>query len=79
MCEDFIPSFGNNRTGCRITTTHHLTLPFSPGNFLPKTIGLLSPTGMNDIEVSSSKMETEKPRQFLILRSAVYNQFNSPQ
>jgi hypothetical protein len=33
MCEDFTPNFGNKRTGCCITSTHHLTLPFSPGNF----------------------------------------------
>jgi hypothetical protein len=33
MCEDFAPNFGNKRTGCCITTTHRLTLPFSPGNF----------------------------------------------
>jgi hypothetical protein len=35
MFEDFALSFGVNRTG--ITTTHRLTLPFSPGNSLPKT------------------------------------------
>jgi hypothetical protein len=33
MCEDFAPNLGDKRTGCCITTTHHLTLPFSPGNF----------------------------------------------
>jgi hypothetical protein len=36
MCEDFAPNFGDKRTGCCVTTTHRLTLPFSPGNFLPK-------------------------------------------
>jgi hypothetical protein len=36
MCEDFAPNFGRQRTGCRIRT-HHLTLRFSPGNFLLKT------------------------------------------
>jgi hypothetical protein len=44
MCEDFTPNVGNKRTGCHITIMHHLTLPFSPGNFLPKTIWLSSPT-----------------------------------
>jgi hypothetical protein len=33
MCEDFAPNFGDTRTGCCITTTYHLTLPFSSGNF----------------------------------------------
>jgi hypothetical protein len=35
MCEDFAPNFGNKGTGCCIMTTHRLTLPFPPGNFLP--------------------------------------------
>jgi hypothetical protein len=33
MCEDFAPNFGDKRTACCITTTHHLKLPFSPGIF----------------------------------------------
>jgi hypothetical protein len=37
MCEDFTPSFGNERTGCCIMTMHHLKFPFSPGNLLPET------------------------------------------
>jgi hypothetical protein len=32
ICEGFAPNFGDKRTGRCITTTHHLTLPFSPGN-----------------------------------------------
>jgi hypothetical protein len=36
MCKDFAPNFGNKRTGCCITTTHRLTLSFSPGNFFIK-------------------------------------------
>jgi hypothetical protein len=28
MCEDFTPNFGDKRTGCCITTTHFLTLPY---------------------------------------------------
>jgi hypothetical protein len=36
MCEDFTPKFGEKRTGCCITTTHCLTLLFSPANFSPK-------------------------------------------
>jgi hypothetical protein len=36
MCEHFAPNFGDKRTGCCITTTHHLTLNFLPGNFLTK-------------------------------------------
>jgi hypothetical protein len=36
MYEDFALNFGDKRTGCCITTTHRLTLSFSPGNFLPK-------------------------------------------
>jgi hypothetical protein len=39
----FILSFGD-KSGCCIMTTHRLTLPFSPGNFLPKMTWLLSPT-----------------------------------
>jgi hypothetical protein len=33
MCEDFTPNFGDKGTGCCMKTIHHLTLPFSPGNF----------------------------------------------
>jgi hypothetical protein len=43
MCEDFTLKFGNKRTACCITTTHHPTLTFSMGN-LPKTKWLLCPT-----------------------------------
>jgi hypothetical protein len=34
----FTPNFDNKRTGCCNTTTHHLTLLFSPGNFSQKHI-----------------------------------------
>jgi hypothetical protein len=44
MCEHFALNFGNKRTHCCIMTTHHLTIPFSPGNFWPKTTWLSSPT-----------------------------------
>jgi hypothetical protein len=44
MREDFASNFGDKRTGCCITTTHRLTIPFSPGNFWPKTTWLSSPT-----------------------------------
>jgi hypothetical protein len=37
MCQDFALHSGDKRTGCCITTTHRLTLPFSPGNCLLKT------------------------------------------
>jgi hypothetical protein len=37
ICEDFSPNVGSKTTGCCIMTVHNLTLPFSPGNFLPKT------------------------------------------
>jgi hypothetical protein len=43
MCEDFVLNFGDKRTGCCITSTHHLTLPLSPRNFWPKTTLLSSP------------------------------------
>jgi hypothetical protein len=36
VCEDFAPNFRDKGTGCCSTTTHHLTLPFSPGNFWRK-------------------------------------------
>jgi hypothetical protein len=36
ICKDFAPNFGDKRTGCCITTMHHLTLPFLPGNFFNK-------------------------------------------
>jgi hypothetical protein len=32
MCKNIALNFGNKGTGCCITT-HHLTLPFSAGNF----------------------------------------------
>jgi hypothetical protein len=38
MCEDFAPNFGYKRTGCYVTKTQHLSLPFSPGNVLTKTL-----------------------------------------
>jgi hypothetical protein len=44
MCEDFAPNFGDKKNGCCITTEHHLILPFSPGNFWPKTSLLPHPT-----------------------------------
>jgi hypothetical protein len=31
MCEDFIPTSGDKRTGYSIMTVHHLTLPFHQG------------------------------------------------
>jgi hypothetical protein len=37
MCEDSVPNFGDKRTGSCIMKMHHLTLPISPRNFLPKT------------------------------------------
>jgi hypothetical protein len=37
-------NFDDKRTGCWITTTHHLSLPSSPGNFLLKITWLSSPT-----------------------------------
>jgi hypothetical protein len=36
MCEDLAPKFGDKMTGCCITATHRLTLPFSPWRFLSK-------------------------------------------
>jgi hypothetical protein len=33
ILEDFAPNFGDKGTGCCITTTHSLTLTFTPGNF----------------------------------------------
>jgi hypothetical protein len=36
MCEDVAQNFGDERTGCCITTTHLLTLTFSPGKCLTK-------------------------------------------
>jgi hypothetical protein len=42
MCEDFAPNFVNKTSYC-ITTVHHLTLPFSLGNFWPKTTWLSYP------------------------------------
>jgi hypothetical protein len=35
--EDFALNFGDKRTGCCISTMHHLTLIFSPGNYWLKT------------------------------------------
>jgi hypothetical protein len=36
ISEDFVPNFDDKRTGCCITTTHRLTLTFSPRSFLLK-------------------------------------------
>jgi hypothetical protein len=44
MCEDFAANFGDKRTCCCIASTHHQTLPFSPGNFGPGTTRPPSPT-----------------------------------
>jgi hypothetical protein len=44
MQKEFAQNFGDKRTGCCITTTHILTLPFSPGNSWPKTTWLSSLT-----------------------------------
>jgi hypothetical protein len=44
MYEHFALNFGDKRTGCCVTTTHCLTLPFSPGNFWPETTWLPSST-----------------------------------
>jgi hypothetical protein len=41
--KDFARNFDNKRTGCCITAMYCLTLPFSPGNFWPKTTRLSSP------------------------------------
>jgi hypothetical protein len=37
LCEDFAPNFSDKCTDCCFTTTHRLTLSFSPKNFRPKT------------------------------------------
>jgi hypothetical protein len=42
MCKYFNPNFGDKKTGCCITTTHRLTLSFSPGKFSTKATWLLS-------------------------------------
>jgi hypothetical protein len=44
ICEYFAPYFGYKRTGCCITATHRLTLPFTTGKFWPRTIWLSSLT-----------------------------------
>jgi hypothetical protein len=36
ISKDFAPNFGDKRTSYCINTTHHLTLPITPGNFWPK-------------------------------------------
>jgi hypothetical protein len=36
MCKDFAPNFGDKRTGCCITTMHHLTLTFHQEMFYQK-------------------------------------------
>jgi hypothetical protein len=59
MCEDFAPNTGFKRTGCYITTTHHLTLPFSPGNFWPYTTWRPPPTLPSSVSLIEDK--TERP------------------
>jgi hypothetical protein len=44
FCERIRPNYVDKRTGCCSTTTHRLTIPFSPGNFRPKTTWLSSPS-----------------------------------
>jgi hypothetical protein len=34
ICEELALNFGDKRTGCCVTATHHQTLPFSPREFL---------------------------------------------
>jgi hypothetical protein len=36
ICDHFTPNFDDKKTDCCVTTTHRLTLPFSPGNLLTK-------------------------------------------
>jgi hypothetical protein len=42
MCEDFVPNFGDKRTGCCVKTTHRITLYF-PRGFLAKNNMAVSP------------------------------------
>jgi hypothetical protein len=44
MCEDFAPNFSDKGTGCCITTTNCLTLPFSSWIFFTKNNMTVSPT-----------------------------------
>jgi hypothetical protein len=46
ICEDFTPNLGDKKGGYYIMTRHHLTLPFSLGNFWSKTPWLLSPPNL---------------------------------
>jgi hypothetical protein len=49
MCQVFTPNFVDKRTGCCVTRTHCLTLPFSQGNFLPKTTRPSPPTYLTSL------------------------------
>jgi hypothetical protein len=60
MCEDIAPNFGNNRTGCCITTAHRYTLPFSPRNFLPKKYDCRLPPTLI-FSVSQIENRSERP------------------
>jgi hypothetical protein len=66
MCEEFTPKFGDKRTGCCITTTYRLILPFSPGKFSPEKnmtsspLILLAWLGPCDFSVSTIEDTTER-------------------
>jgi hypothetical protein len=65
MCEDFTLNFGDKRTGCCILTTHHLALPFSPGNFSSKTITHPPPTVLGPLQHFSVSLIEDKTERLL--------------
>jgi hypothetical protein len=61
MCEDFASSFGYRNTGCCITITHRLKLPFSSGNFFTKNQQHCRASHTLFFSVSPMEDKTERP------------------
>jgi hypothetical protein len=58
MCEDFAPNFGDIKTGCCVTTAHHLTFPFHQGSSNQKERDYRSPpTLLFSVSPISDKIE----------------------
>jgi hypothetical protein len=60
MCENFTLNFGNKSTGCCITTTLCLTLPFPTGIFFTENNMAVVPPPTLLFSVSPIEVKTER-------------------
>jgi hypothetical protein len=60
LFEDFVLNFGDNKTGCCITTAHRLTLPFHEGILGQKQHDCHPPPALI-FSVSPFEDEAERP------------------